>query len=761
MSTTNRILLLILLLLPLHLITAQEPDPTSSCLGTILPNGEIEIGDPDVDLQNIDNAYGFSRIWSDPEPVRPLQGYNYANYFSSTNSYDSYTAVPVPADGNYIGCLIDHNSSSTTYRRGFMALLNHTLLPNSGTYTLTFEMACLAEKSQGEDAEIGVYALYNPYDENAPNPPTGAYTPNNLSLFASGATSLLQTISITAGNCSANKSTYTVTINTAAASFPAGGMTHFFIARSDNSSLNGNFYMGFDNFCLPVSGCQGNYNSNAQLEQGSAPTGNQAIGNATSYSGIWNNTSADYFNETSAPSAYSPPTPATGNYASCWIANYLNGGLPYREGFKFQLSTTIPANSGIYELTFDRACLSGWGTSELAIYGIYNPSNGFSVSPTGHYTPNNTTLFGASNTVLLDESLLTTSNCNSTKSSQTITIDSDDPNFPSNGLTHIFLTHSDDQALSGAHYMAFDNFCLHAILEEIECPNISEITSTCLPDMNGDGLPEIQLGIVVSSSVAGSVNIGALYSDLITQSDRITPSSFSITGAGTYNTTLYYHEILLQQNGDFALYVIQNAAGQDCRNGFDTIPNMCPPSCACDSVFNNSTWGIQQVVEACAGDQFIPTGFANTCEDSVVWTINGVYVGSTIGRDTLVVAHQSNTYTVCMTVIRTGQAVQCSRQFCQSFTANFDCNPGGGGTGLLAIPNPASNTVTITWPTRAVPEEITLYLYDSRGILVKQHPLTGPDGQFQTNIEELPQGIYILQLEGKEYHPAPIQFIKK
>ena len=206
----------------------------------------------------------------------------------------------------------------------------------------------------------------------------------------------------------------------------------------------------------------------------------------------------------------------------------------------------------------------------------------------------------------MNKALITTSNCNSTKSSQTITIDTDAPNFLSNGLPHVFLPHSDNQALSGAHYMAFNNFCLHAILEEIECPNISEITSTCLPDRNGDGLPEIQLGIIVSSSVAGSVNIGAVYSDLITQSDRITPSSFSITGAGTCNATFSYHEIMLQQNSDFAKYVIPSAAGQDCRDGFDTIPNICPPSCACDSVFHNSTWGIQQVVEACAGDEFIP-----------------------------------------------------------------------------------------------------------------------------------------------------------
>lgn len=210
---------------------------------------------------------------------------------------------------------------------------------------------------------------------------------------------------------------------------------------------------------LPIGVCQGTKIWNGDLAVGLTPnTNDNTIGRATGFSPIWGSgSSAEFYGPTYTPIG-SPPSPASGNYASFWVANnnINNGALSGREGFKVKVFG-IQKNTGWYTLKFDMACLSGFGTAELGVYGIYNPNDNYSATPTGFNVPTNMNLFGTANTVLAGTILV--SNRSSIKSRKTIYINTNAANFPSNGITHLMFTHSGNSQ-SGAHYTAFDDFCL-------------------------------------------------------------------------------------------------------------------------------------------------------------------------------------------------------------------------------------------------------------------------------------------------------------
>jgi len=99
---------------------------------------------------------------------------------------------------------------------------------------------------------------------------------------------------------------------------------------------------------------------------------------------------------------------------------------------------TLPPNTGTYTLTFDMACLGGWGNSEVAAYALHNPPGAdASFPPTGAFTPDNMNLFPAGSTFLLNTIPVNATNCTSTKTNQSVTINTND-----------------------ARFMGFDNFCL-------------------------------------------------------------------------------------------------------------------------------------------------------------------------------------------------------------------------------------------------------------------------------------------------------------
>lgn len=733
-----RILLSLLICCCLATFSAQGQ--TQRCANSIFVNGDLESGTPTGSHQDIDNAVGFSRIWA---PA------SWADYYTGTSGPSGFS-LPSPNTGNYAGCWIaNHAGGGTTYREGFQAEIGFTLPANSGTYTLMFDAACMGGWG---NSEIAVYALHNPGGGDAPNPPTSAYVPSNIALFGGVNTDLIGTVPVSASGCSNIKTTYSFTINTNAANFPAAGMTHIFITHSDNQSLSGALYMGFDNFCIPTSrndNCPASWVVNGDVEDGVPTNSDQDIHLATGFDGIWNGSglsTADYYPATFAPAGFTPPIPASGDYASCWIANYAGGGTTYREGFQSTLVSPITANTGSYQLSFEMACLYGWGTVEVAVYGINNASGGYGANPTSAYSPSNMALFGAGNTVLIGTITVNTSACNSIKTLQSLLIDSDASGFPAGGMTHFFVTHSDNSSINGAHYMAFDNFCLQSY-KTTPCPDILRGSAQCTSTGYNYTLH--------TSSTTGSVILSS-------SCGTFTPSTITLTGATSYTVNFVPNGSC--GNSIWVNYGATDADGMDCDQG--RLQTQLPDckGCECDESFYENVDQGFDYNEDCPNDYVRPIALQDDC-DRVEWSLDGATIGFTSGNDPISFPHLTNATEICMVVTRTTpDGKTCDHKFCIEIEPRIVCDPDQQvfSARLNVTPNPATTQVSVTWDSRSMPDYVSVGVYNSSGIPVKFiDNLNSFDGNTSINIMDLPTGLYYIKVEGEGYTPAPVKFIKK
>lgn len=606
--------------------------------------------------------------------------------------------------------------------------------------------------------------------------------------------------------------------------------------------------------CQPLGFCPNGFTSNGDLSQGTAASGgDQHIDNAVDFSRIWSNGSfAEFYVENYAPSGYTPPSPATGNYASCWIANYAGGGTGYREGFKSQLVTPIAPNSGAYDISLDLAVLNGWGTPEVAIYGVYNPSGNPSPNPTGAYTPSNLDLYGATNTVLLGTIAIDNSFSNS-KQNYTLSFITSGIDFPANGMTHFFVTHSDNQSISGAKYMAFDNFCIqpgapvitcpqvHNVLVDCEqtgsntstgnhtitlttthagtvnfstscgnisptsisspgthtltlsgtatcsnnmmlistyvdvtgticnsaqfnlnlpyceilCPEIIDTDATCIDDVDGDGIQDYEVQLLVNNS--GSFNLS-------TSCGTVYPSSFSNINSGIYTVTII-------SNGTCTPFSLEyqsiDTDGNFCssNNVAIQLPRCFVPICPCgESLIANVELGFLQL-QSCPNDVFAPNSLSSC--DEVTWSVNGNIVAHTQGNDPFITPHLYGLHQVCMIVQRTQPNGEiCQHRKCVLVRSPIRCpgGPGGGGIGLGRLnvsPNPATDIIDVTWNTEAVPDKLSIQIFNTNGIEVQRlEQINGHEGKAQFNVQKLVSGLYIIKVQGQDYSPNPIKFIK-
>jgi hypothetical protein len=67
--------------------------------------------------------------------------------------------------------------------------------------------------------------------------------------------------------------------------------------------------------------------------------------------------------------------------------------------------------------------------------------------------------------------------------------------------------------------------------------------------------------------------------------------------------------------------------------------------------------------------------------------------------------------------------------------------------GFRVFPNPASGTVSIEWAS-PLPEPAYLQLFDLRGQLLYQAVLAAGVQQRSLSVEQLPAGLYLLQVQG-------------
>lgn len=336
---------------------------------------------------------------------------------------------------------------------------------------------------------------------------------------------------------------------------------------------------------LQAQTCPNNLIINGGFELGTPSQSDEDINNATGYSPIWNGgSSAEFYTSNYAPAPL-PPAPADGNYASCWIANYNYPHIGYREGFMGSFSATIPSNSGSYNLSMEVACLSGWGQSEIAVYGVYNPNQTIAPTPTGHFSPSNLQLFPSGNTVLLGTIPIDLSTRDHNKVTEVFSFNSN--NFPVGGITHFFITHS-DAAVNGAIYTAFDNLCIAPdnTPPPTPCPSLDSVTAVCLGDIDGDGVADYELTLAIQG-FSGSIDFAA-------PCGTFSPDGFFINGSSTYTTILTGRANCALYSTGF-IYQLYNGEEQECDNDrirIDLPPCTIPAPCP----------DISNVSAACIGD---------------------------------------------------------------------------------------------------------------------------------------------------------------
>jgi len=160
-----------------------------------------------------------------------------------------------------------------------------------------------------------------------------------------------------------------------------------------------------------------------------------------------------------------PPTPASGNYASMWVTNNSTDPNQYREAMfnrlhHFIKPEPIPVT---YILGFKTAKLNNTAQQvEISIYGVnyddITPAI-LPLQPTAIATPTNINLFSAAKTLLLG-TVIIPAGANNTWVNQNITFTPNAKEFPADGFNYILITRSDNEG-KGMAYCAFDDFCLH------------------------------------------------------------------------------------------------------------------------------------------------------------------------------------------------------------------------------------------------------------------------------------------------------------
>ncbi len=227
------------------------PDMTiiSQCPGFI-QNGDFEdiTGDPNnVVDEDIDLATSWKELW---------QSGSLADLFdnATTNFGSASFVAPTPASGVFAGMWIENSTNQSrpaTYREGMFNQLTASILPNSGSYTLTFDYANMSQSIASNDIKVGVYGVNHVATDPLPASPTGLGTPSNLDLFGSSNTVFLGEVVITSTTTNTwSTATFTIDTNTLTG-MPGVGVNHIMITNSHLPFMDyGKMFIGFDNFCL-------------------------------------------------------------------------------------------------------------------------------------------------------------------------------------------------------------------------------------------------------------------------------------------------------------------------------------------------------------------------------------------------------------------------------------------------------------------------------------------------------------------------------
>ncbi|MEL7251988.1 MAG: gliding motility-associated C-terminal domain-containing protein [Bacteroidota bacterium] len=208
-----------------------------NCSANLIQNGDFEQSTPTAADNDILEANFWGPIW------QPTNGFSTGDFFSTSISIPTLE-IPTPLEQNNYGGMWCALASNQIFREGIMNELSSTILPNTGSYELTFKVACLS-------GYWGTPSL-SAWGVNAAGLATGA-SPTSFSMPRNdGFYGIDNSFEIAAytfdADCDEAFVDVRFTLNTASPGFPAAGINHIFFTRRDN--LSGGVYIALDDVCL-------------------------------------------------------------------------------------------------------------------------------------------------------------------------------------------------------------------------------------------------------------------------------------------------------------------------------------------------------------------------------------------------------------------------------------------------------------------------------------------------------------------------------
>lgn len=183
-------------------------------------------------------------------------------------------------------------------------------------------------------------------------------------------------------------------------------------------------------------------------------------------------------------------------------------------------------------------------------------------------------------------------------------------------------------------------------------------------------------------------------------------------------------------------------------------------TCDCSSLIFEVNQGFSSSFLPVNNFTFTPLGLSNDCNDKVDWTVNGVYIGSTVGNQAIKYTTELDIYKldVCMTVYRNNpRGGICSSSNCQTFIINLAkkqssdrSNEPSLTNNLEVWPNPASDLLNIEIPKEIESMNPMMVLYALDGSEIYSQKVKSGINTIVT--DQIANGLYLLSIQDKEGH---------
>lgn len=307
-------------------------------------------------------------------------------------------------------------------------------------------------------------------------------------------------------------------------------------------------------------------------------------------------------------------------------------------------------------------------------------------------------------------------------------------------------------------YQADGTFCSEEYFEldfPPCCPELTSYDLVCIGDTDGDGILEYSLNVQTS---------GQGYIDFTSPCDPppnnapwqvTTPGNFSLTFENDLPCSIFTFTALgIRLDGTTCWEEEFELQFPPCETD--------PALCFCETLEADVAAGFSDAFN-CPLGTFTPNALTSPC-DNVTWTVNGTTVGSSVGSTPFQYTYPGvGAYNICMRVNRydaTNQ-IECDEEYCIGIEIVEWCPEPPAYTEAITriFPNPVTDELNLLLPGRFQNAPFWIRIFDTNGRLLYEEQRSAVE-KVNWDASYLPEGIYFLQIEGKEKNRLSQRFVK-